>query len=113
MGRGKGPPNPPSGYDTAGGSYVMHDLAAGMNRAAGGRTQPGKKVPAVIAGGEFIIPPNVIAYHPDLGGADPNNPDPKHYQKHLTRGHQVLDEFVKQQRARTIKDMKGLPGPAK
>lgn len=59
----------------------------------GGETQ---HVPIIAAGGEYVIPPEVVAL---LGGGD------------IKKGHKVLDHFVKMARAKTIKEMKKLPGP--
>jgi hypothetical protein len=67
--------------------------------------------PVVVAGGEFVIPPHTIAYHPHLGGGDPDNPDPKAYQRALKKGHRVLDRFVLDQRAKHIDTLKKLPPP--
>lgn len=55
-------------------------------------------VPIVAAGGEMVIPPWDVEYH---GGGD------------MDDGHQILDEFVKGERAKTIKTLKNLPGPKK
>jgi hypothetical protein len=75
----------------------------------------GKKstVPVVVAGGEFIVPPRVVAHHPKLGGGDPNEQDPKRREAALKRGHDTLDAFVKSHRAQHIKTLQKLPGPAK
>jgi hypothetical protein len=59
---------------------------------AGGVGQ-GAKV--VVAGGEHLINPQAII---DKFGS-------------LSRGHQILDKFVKQVRGQTIKTLKKLPGP--
>ncbi|CAB5220035.1 hypothetical protein UFOVP231_40 [uncultured Caudovirales phage] len=64
--------------------------------AAGG--VPGEKVPIVAAGGEYVIPPEVVAA---IGGGDMNI------------GHTELDDFVKKMRAKTVKTLQGLPGPKK
>jgi hypothetical protein len=55
-------------------------------------------VPIYAAGGEFVVDPADIA---DLGGGD---------HKH---GHAVMDAWVKAERAKLIKTLKNLPGPAK
>lgn len=55
-------------------------------------------VPIVAAGGEYVVTPeNVVR----IGNGD------------LDYGHKILDEFVKKFRAKTIKTLKGLPGPRK
>lgn len=64
-------------------------------RAAGG---PTGHVPIVAAGGEYVLSPEEVMR---AGEGD------------LDRGHRVLDEFVKRMRAKTIKTLKGLPGPRK
>lgn len=64
-------------------------------RAAGGETG---HVPIVAAGGEYVLSPEEVMR---AGDGD------------LDRGHRALDEFVKRMRAKTIKTLKGLPGPRK
>lgn len=63
------------------------------HKASGGEVAT---VPIVAAGGEFVIPPEDVVH---IGGGD------------LDHGHQILDEFVKRYRAKTIKTLKALPGP--
>lgn len=55
-------------------------------------------VPAIVAGGEYILTPEEVEL---LGDGD------------INKGHKVLDAFVKSQRAKHIKTLKKLPGPAK
>jgi hypothetical protein len=55
-------------------------------------------VPCVVAGGEYILTPQEVEA---FGDGD------------ISKGHKVLDAFVKSQRAKTIKTLKKLPGPAK
>lgn len=55
-------------------------------------------VPCVVAGGEYILTPQEVEA---FGDGD------------INKGHKVLDAFVKSQRAKTIKTLKKLPGPAK
>lgn len=62
-----------------------------------GRAEGGK-VPIVAAGGEFIVHPDHVKR---VGGGD------------VKRGHKALEDFVKIIRKKTIKKLKGLPGPAK
>ena len=52
----------------------------------------------VAAGGEYVIHPEDVARVGD-GSMDD--------------GHRVLDEFVKQMRAKTVQTLKKLPGPKK
>lgn len=58
----------------------------------------GSPVPCIVAGGEYIIPPDVVA---QIGGGD------------VSKGHAVLDAFVKSHRKKTVKHLKSLPEPAK
>ena len=60
--------------------------------------EPESLVACVVAGGEYILTPKEVEA---FGDGD------------LKKGHQVLDAFVKTQRAKTIKTLKKLPGPAK
>ena len=53
-------------------------------------------VPVVLAGGEFGLTPDEVRA---AGEGD------------MDAGHAALDEFVKQYRAKTVKTLKGLPGP--
>lgn len=67
-----------------------------QHRAAGGKTS--SHVPIVAAGGEYLIPPEVVAL---IGGGD------------ITRGHKILDHFVVHARKKTTDEMRKLPGPKK
>jgi hypothetical protein len=58
----------------------------------------GEPVPINAAGGEFVIPPEVVA---EIGGGD------------IKRGHAILDNWVVANRKKHIKTLKKLPGPAK
>jgi hypothetical protein len=55
-------------------------------------------VPVIVAGGEYILTPEEVEA---FGDGD------------LNAGHKVLDAFVKSQRAKLVKTLKKLPGPAK
>ncbi len=66
-----------------------------MPKKAGGSAGP---VPIVAAGGEHVISADDVAR---IGEGS------------MDDGHKILDEFVKQMRAKIIKTMKALPGPAK
>lgn len=81
----------------SGNPYNANGLPYGMPspRANGGATDT---VPVVVAGGEFILSPEEVLR---VGSGD------------LARGHKILDDFVLGQRAKTIKVLKRLPGPAK
>ena len=61
-------------------------------RASGGKTP----VEIVAAGGEYVISPEDVTH---LGEGD------------IDHGHEILDEFVKNYRKKTIDTLKKLPGP--
>lgn len=66
-------------------------------RAAGGTVDVGgDPVAVVVAGGEYVIPPDAVA---GFGNGD------------MDAGHTALDEWVNHERQNTIKTLKGLPGP--
>ena len=69
--------------------------APAPHRAEGGSVD---SVPIVAAGGEYVITPEEVVR---IGHGN------------IDDGHKILDEFVKQQRARTISLLKKLPGPKK
>ncbi len=73
--------------------------------ADGGAAHEGdhEAVPIMAAGGEYVVPPSVVRMLPTLIGEPPN----------LHQGHQLLDEWVKRTRAKHIKTLRSLPGPAK
>ena len=77
------------------GGRVVMDRKYGLN---GHYHEPKTLVPCVVAGGEYILTPQEVEA---FGEGD------------IKKGHQVLDAFVKSQRAKTIKTLKKLPGPAK
>lgn len=65
------------------------------HRASGGAVPP---VPIVAAGGEYVIHPSDVTR---IGHGS------------IDDGHKILDEFVKQFRAKTVKTLQNLPGPKK
>jgi hypothetical protein len=67
-----------------------------LGRADGGEVDPGVQI--VAAGGEWVIPPEVVTW---IGDGD------------MKRGHKVLDEWVLQNKAEHAKTLAKLPGPAK
>lgn len=71
---------------------------AELPRSTGGNVPTGAPVPCVVAGGEFILSPEQVH---SAGDGD------------MDAGHRALDAFVKNYRAKTIKTLKGLPGPKK
>lgn len=67
--------------------------------ARGGRSDKGgRAVPIIAAGGEHVYSPDEVM---QIGGGD------------VEHGHAVLDEFVRQMRAATVKKLDALPGPRK
>jgi len=62
----------------------------------------GKPVEIVAAGGEYVISPFNVAR---IGVRASGNS--------LDNGHKLLDEFVKEYRAKTVQTLKKLPGPKK
>lgn len=63
-----------------------------------GSQSVGAPVPIMAAGGEYVIPPHVVAA---IGGGDHK------------RGHEILDGWVKSSRKQHINTLRKLPGPAK
>jgi len=101
-----------------GGHSIPHPPGPFREGSAGYATAGGVKhghgmVPVQVAGGEFLIPPNIVAYHHLLGNGDPKNPNPKHYDAALKRGHSILDKYVVLARAKHNKERQALPGPKK
>jgi hypothetical protein len=87
--------------NTMAGFKIMNDITkmyGGISKAfaEGGMTD--EKVPIVAAGGEYVIPPEVVV---GIGGGD------------MDAGHKELDDFVKKMRANTVKTLQKLPGPKK
>jgi len=81
------------GAEPYGGTGGPYDSELPSGHARGGAT---KKVPVIVAGGEYVLTPQQVA---QIGNGD------------LDTGHKVLDEFVKRYRAQTIKTLQKLPGP--
>jgi len=69
-----------------------NEASASLNDAP----QPAGAVPIDIAGGEYVFNPQAVFA---FGGGD------------MDHGHNVLDAFVRQVRAKTINTLKNLPGP--
>jgi len=87
--------------NTMAGFKIMNEVArqyGGISQKYAGGGAPGEKVAIVAAGGEYVIPPEVVAA---IGGGDMNV------------GHTELDDFVKKMRAKTVKTLRGLPPPKK
>jgi hypothetical protein len=82
---------------TAGTPYGATGLPYGApspHRKTGGEV-PVHGVPIIAAGGEYVLSPEEI--HAKFGSVE--------------NGHRILDEFVKQVRAKNIKTLSKLPGP--
>ena len=83
------------------GFKIMNDITkmyGGLPKAFADGGMAGEKVPIVAAGGEYVIPPEVVI---NIGNGD------------MESGHTELDDFVKKMRANTVKTLKSLPGPKK
>lgn len=78
------------------GFRVVRRMFAGAPRHA--ETHSGPPCKIVAAGGEYVLSPAEVMH---AGSGD------------LETGHQVLDRFVTQLRAQTVKTLKALPGPRK
>jgi hypothetical protein len=85
--------------NTAAGNEVIKRMFM-SNGGALHRKPSGDKipVPVIVAGGEYIIPPDVVE---EIGGGD------------MSKGHAILDQFVKSHRKSNVKRLKSLPGPAR
>ena len=75
--------------------YGQGETPYGQGKADGGEITG---VPVVVAGGEYVLKPEEVQF---AGDGD------------VKRGHRVLDDFVKEYRAKTIDTLKKLPGPKK
>ena len=87
--------------NTMAGFKIMNDITkmyGGMPKAFASGGMAGEKVPIVAAGGEYVIPPEVVI---NVGNGDMN------------AGHTELDDFVLKMRAKTVKTLKGLAAPKK
>ena len=87
--------------NTMAGFKIMNDMVkqyGGMPKAyaEGGSTD--NLVPIIAAGGEYVIPPEVVV---SMGDGD------------MDAGHKELDAFVLKMRAKTVKTLKGLAPPKK
>jgi hypothetical protein len=85
--------------NTMAGFKIMNDITkmyGGLPKAFADGGMAGEKVPIVAAGGEYVIPPEVVI---NVGNGDMN------------AGHTELDDFVLKMRAKTVKTLKGLAPP--
>lgn len=71
--------------------YMVKDRARSNSAPSGG-----EPVAVVVAGGEYVIPPEAVV---GFGDGD------------MDKGHKALDEWVRAERAHTIDTLKKLPGP--
>lgn len=81
--------------------FDIIDYMVKQRKASGGDVESmasGEPVAIVAAGGEYVIPPDAV-----MGFGDGN----------MDAGHKALDEWVKFERANTIKTLQKLPGPKK
>ena len=85
--------------NTMAGFKIMNDITkmyGCLPKAFADGGMAGEKVPIVAAGGEYVIPPEVVI---NVGNGDMN------------AGHTELDDFVLKMRAKTVKTLKGLAPP--
>jgi hypothetical protein len=81
--------------------FDIIDYMVKQRKASGGDVDEmanGDPVAIVAAGGEYVIPPDAVR---GFGDGD------------LDAGHKALDEWVKSERASTIKTLQKLPAPKK
>lgn len=112
-------PRPPPAPEFGGRStttYTPHFAAGGaaprapLKAANVQGIRPGE-VPVILAGGEMVVDPHVVAHHPNLGNLHPGDRNPSHYRKALNHGTKVLTEWVKSKRKDIANEMLKLPGP--
>jgi hypothetical protein len=90
-------PRPPHAFEDTP-SPILKSFDSGLATGGAKRGAPGKPIPIVVAGGEYIVRPDQVAAQ---GGGD------------IHRGHRILDKFVEHVRRKTVKTLKNLPGPVK
>ncbi len=77
--------------NTIAGTRVLEQMFSGRKFAFGGDVAGfSEPVPVIVAGGEYIIPPDVVT---EIGGGD------------IDRGHRMLDDWVKKTRKDLIKTL--------
>jgi hypothetical protein len=81
--------------NTEHGFDILDYMVKDRTRKAGAVPE-GNPVAVVVAGGEYVIPPEAVV---GFGNGD------------MDRGHKALDNWVNTERAATIKTLKALPGP--
>lgn len=75
---------------------IFRGHAAPPSKAEGGGVGTGRRIPVIVAGGEYVVPPDRVR---SIGGGDP------------TKGHKNLDSFVRRNRAKLVRRLKTLDGP--
>jgi hypothetical protein len=88
--------NTEAGFGILNASLQKYGISPQTYAKGGAAADP--KVPIVAAGGEYVIPPEVVT---EIGRGD------------IDVGHQELDDFVKKTRRQLIKTLQKLPGPKK
>lgn len=81
--------------NTLAGTQILEEMFPPVSPNEGETAPP---VPIIAAGGEYVISPDQVAA---VAGGD------------LDRGHDLLDQFVKDVRKDLVKTLKNLPGPAR
>lgn len=87
--------------NTMAGFKIMNDIVkqyGGIQPRMADGGAAGQKVAIVAAGGEYVIPPEIVI---NMGDGS------------MDAGHEELDQFVKKMRAKTVKTLRSLPGPKK
>jgi hypothetical protein len=87
--------------NTMAGFKIMNDIVkqyGGIQPRMADGGAAGQKVAIVAAGGEYVIPPEVVV---SMGNGS------------MDSGHTELDQFVRKMRAKTVKTLRSLPGPKK
>jgi hypothetical protein len=88
---GAGAPRPPSPAKIPG-------LSGFSDRGGARGEEHGAPTPVIVAGGEYIIPPHIVA---QIGNGN------------LKAGHKILDHWVTENRKQHVKTLRKLPPPVK
>lgn len=74
-------------------------LASRIRKSSGGSVNNGwRPVPAILAGGEYVIDPDIVEA---MGDGD------------IDKGHRELDKYLLSSRSKNIKTLRKLPGPVR
>lgn len=87
--------------NTDAGGRILDIITQGhgaVHKAMGGPVKDGSSIPIVVAGGEYVVPPEAVA---SMGGGDHD------------AGHNILDKMVINTRKTVANHMARLPGPRK